>query len=169
MTTISKLYNYDIKTVKTYLFSLLFIAGNLLLPQIAHLIPNGGLIFLPIYFFTLIAAYKFGPTVGLLTAVFSPLLNNLLFGMPPLVVLPSILIKSIVLAIAASLLAKYFGKVSFWGLLLAVIAYQLVGTVAEWIIVRDLNTALQDFRIGFPGIIIQLIAGFGLLKLIEKR
>lgn len=169
MTTISKLYNYDIKTVKTYLFSLLFIAGNLLLPQIAHLIPNGGLIFLPIYFFTLIAAYKFGPTVGLLTAVFSPLLNNLLFGMPPLVVLPSIFIKSIILAIAASLLAKYFGKVSFWGLLLAVIAYQLVGTVAEWIIVRDLNTALQDFRIGFPGIIIQLIAGFGLLKLIEKR
>lgn len=169
MTTISRLYNYDIKTVKTYLFSLIFIAGNLLLPQIAHLIPNGGLIFLPIYFFTLIAAYKFGPTVGLLTAVFSPLLNSMLFGMPPIAVLPSILIKSIILAIAASLLAKYFGKISFWGLLLAVIAYQLVGTVAEWIIVRDLNTALQDFRIGFPGIMIQIFAGFGLLKLIEKR
>ncbi len=59
-------------SVRTYGFCLLFIAGNILLPQLCHLIPDGGKILLPIYFFTLIAGYKFGLKVGLLTAVLSP-------------------------------------------------------------------------------------------------
>lgn len=169
MATITKLYIYDLRTAKSYLYAGLFIAGNLLMPQLAHMVPNGGIILLPIYFFTLIAAYKFGLTVGLLTAVFSPLLNSLLFGMPPIALLPSILIKSIILAIAASLLAKYLGRVSFVAVLLVIVAYQLSGTAVEWIITQDLNAALQDIKIGFPGIIIQVFAGFGLLKLIEKH
>ena len=44
--------------VNTYLLGFAFVAGNLILPQICHLFPNGGLILLPIFFFTLIAAYK---------------------------------------------------------------------------------------------------------------
>lgn len=39
--------------------------------------------FLPIYFFTLVAAFRCGWKVGLLTAVLSPVVNCLLFGMPP--------------------------------------------------------------------------------------
>ncbi|MEG1999322.1 MAG: ECF transporter S component, partial [Bacteroidales bacterium] len=64
----AKLYSYSYREYKTYLFSVFFIGGNIILPQLCHLIPNGGLIFLPIYFFTLIAAYKYGITVGVLTA-----------------------------------------------------------------------------------------------------
>lgn len=169
MATTSKLYFYDLRMAKSYLLAALFIVGNLLLPQLAHMIPNGGLIFLPIYFFTLIAAYKYGMNVGLLTAVLSPLINSLFFGMPPLAFLPAIMIKSVLLAVSASLLARYFTKVSFWGILLAILAYQLIGTIAEWILVQDLSAAFQDFRIGFPGILIQIFLGFGLLKLIEKR
>ena len=90
-----KLYNLDFDQVKTYLFATLFVAGNIILPQLCHLIPNGGHIFLPIYFFTLIASYKYGMKVGLMTAVLSPIVNSLLFGMPPAAVVPSILIKSI--------------------------------------------------------------------------
>ena len=50
--------------VRTYLFAILFVAGNILLPQLCHLVPEGGKILLPIYFFTLIGAYKFGLKVG---------------------------------------------------------------------------------------------------------
>ena len=82
-TTTVKLYNLDFDQVKTYLFATLFVAGNIILPQLCHLIPNGGHIFLPIYFFTLIASYKYGMKVGLMTAVLSPIVNSLLFGMPP--------------------------------------------------------------------------------------
>ena len=68
----------------TYLLAVAFIAGNLILPQICHLIPNGGFILLPIFFFTLIAAYKYGLATGLMTAILSPTLNFALFGMPSL-------------------------------------------------------------------------------------
>ena len=64
-----KLYSMKAMEMKSYLFASIFIAGNILLPQLCHLIPNGGMILLPIYFFTLIAAYKYGFFTGLLTAV----------------------------------------------------------------------------------------------------
>ena len=63
-----RLYSLGWREMRTYMFALLFIVGNIALPQLCHLFPQGGLILLPIYFFTLIAAYKFGFRVGLLTA-----------------------------------------------------------------------------------------------------
>lgn len=112
METTVKLYSLNFRQAKTYWFTLLFVAGNLILPQLCHLIPQGGLILLPIYFFTLIAAYKFGIRVGLLTAVLSPLANSALFGMPAAAVLPEILIKSVTLAVAAAMAARYLKSVS---------------------------------------------------------
>ena len=167
-TTSAKLYSFNLSNSKTYLFSGLFIIGNLLLPQLAHLVPQGGLIFLPIYFFTLFAAYKYGIYVGLLTAILSPLLNSLLFGMPDMTILPSIIVKSVILAVAASMTAKHLGKVSFVGILFAILAYQLIGTAIEWAITQNFFIAIQDFRIGLPGMLIQLIGGFLLLKTLEK-
>ena len=168
MSTIAKLYSLSLNNTKTYLFATVFIVGNLLLPQLAHLVPQGGFIFLPIYFFTLIAAYKYGIHVGLLTAILSPIANNLLFGMPPAAVLPAIIIKSVILAIAAALAANKFGKVSLLGIILAIFAYQLIGTGLEWAITKNFFVAIQDFRIGFPGMLIQLFGGYFVLKALAK-
>ena len=66
METSAKLYSLNYSNVKTYLFALLFVAGNIALPQLCHLVPYGGPTLLPIYFFTLIAAYKYGFRIGLL-------------------------------------------------------------------------------------------------------
>ena len=71
-TTTVKLYSLDYSNVKTYWAASLFIIGNILFPKLFHLIPQGGITWLPIYFFTLIGAYKYGWKVGLLTAVLSP-------------------------------------------------------------------------------------------------
>jgi hypothetical protein len=168
MSTIAKLYSLNLLNAKTYLFAAIFIVGNLLLPQLAHLVPQGGFIFLPIYFFTLIAAYKYGIHVGLLTAILSPLANHLLFGMPPAAVLPAILVKSVILAIAAALLAKRAGKVSFLAILTAILAYQLIGTGIEWAMTQNFALAVQDFRIGVPGMLIQLAGGYFVLKALAK-
>ena len=100
-TTTLKLYTLSYSEMKTYLMAMIFAAGNILLPQLVHFVPQGGFIFLPIYFFTLIAAYKYGWKVGLLTAILSPVINHLLFGMPPLPVLPAILPKSFCLTLMA--------------------------------------------------------------------
>lgn len=168
MDTTAKLYTLSLNNTKTYLIATVFIVGNLLLPQLAHLVPQGGFIFLPIYFFTLIAAYKYGIHVGLLTAILSPLANSLIFGMPPVAVLPAIMIKSAILAVAAAMAAKHFGKVSIIGILLAIIAYQVIGTGIEWAMTQNFLVAVQDFRIGLPGMLIQLIGGYFVLKALAK-
>ncbi len=168
METTVKLYSLTYKEIKTYLFALLFVVGNIALPQICHLIPGGGLTWLPIYFFTLIAAYKYGLRVGLLTAILSPLINSVLFGMPPVALLPAILIKSTLLAGAAAYAAHRLEKISLLGIIAAVLAYQIAGTLIEWAIVKDFFTAVQDFRIGIPGMLIQIFGGYALLKAIAK-
>ena len=155
--------------VETYLYSAAFIIGNLVLPQLCHLIPNGGIILLPIFFFTLIAAYKYGLITGLMTAILSPTLNFLLFGMPPAAMLPIILAKSILLAVAAAMIAQRTGKLSIITLVLVVLAYQLPGMLIEGITRNSLFIATQDVRLGLPGILLQIIGGFFLLKWLDKH
>ena len=160
-----KIYNYGLNELKTYLFVFLFVAGNIILPQLCHLIPDGGKMFLPIYFFTLMASYKYGVKVGLMTAVLSPVINSLFFGMPALALLPAILTKSVVLALAASFVANKTQKVSIVNLLIVVLAYQCVGTLAEWAMTSAFYVAIQDFRLGNPGMLMQLFGTYFLLKL----
>lgn len=160
-----KIYNYGLNELKTYLFVFLFVAGNIILPQLCHLIPDGGKMFLPIYFFTLMASYKYGVKVGLMTAVLSPVINSLFFGMPALALLPAILTKSVVLALAASFVANKTQKVSIVNLLIVILAYQCVGTLAEWAMTSSFYVAIQDFRLGIPGMVLQLFGTYFLLKL----
>ena len=160
-----KIYNYGLNELKTYLFVLLFVAGNIILPQLCHLIPDGGKMFLPIYFFTLVASYKYGVKVGLMTAVLSPIINSSLFGMPAFALLPAILTKSVVLALAASFVANKTHKISIVNLLIVVLTYQFVGTLAEWAMTSSFYVAIQDFRLGIPGMLLQLFGTYFLLKL----
>ena len=137
-TTSIKLYSLNYNDTKTYLATLLFVVGNMALPQLFHLIPQGGITWLPIYFFTLIGAYKYGWKVGLLTA----------------------LLKSTLLAIAAGYAAHRYKRISIPILLLVVLSYQVVGTLGEWILVNDFFSAVQDFRIGLPGMALQIFGGY---------
>ena len=50
METVAKLQSLSFTQGRTYAFAALFAAGNIALPQLVHLIPGGGLIWLPIYF-----------------------------------------------------------------------------------------------------------------------
>lgn len=153
---------------RTYMMAALFVVGNIVLPQLCHLVPQGGLVWLPIYFFTLVAAYKFGLTAGLLTAIASPLVNSLLFGMPAAAVLPVILTKSVLLALAAAFIASRVRRVAFWAVALAVVAYQGIGMLAEWGMTGSLTAAFQDVRLGWPGILMQVFGGFAVMKIFKK-
>ena len=165
----TKLYSLSYKESRTFLFAALFIVGNVALPQLCHLMPNGGLIWLPIYFFTLIGAYKYGWQVGLLTAVASPLVNHWLFGMPPTDVLLPILIKSTLLALAASYVAARFKKVTLLLLVGVVLAYQVVGSLIESAITGSLATGFQDFSIGLPGMALQVLGGYLFIKYVLHK
>lgn len=165
----TKLYNYSYTEAKTYGAAALFVVGNLVLPQLFHLVPNGGLTWLPIYVFTLVGAYKYGWRVGLLTAVLSPIVNSLLFGMPPAAALPAIITKSVLLATAAGYASYRFKKVSILLLVGVVLSYQVVGTLLEWAYVGSFYAAVQDFRIGVPGMLLQVIGGYAVVKYLLRK
>ena len=164
-----KLYSLGWQEMRTYLFALLFIVGNIALPQLCHLIPQGGLILLPIYFFTLIAAYKFGFRVGLLTAILSPLVNSALFGMPPAAALPIIMIKGVLLAGAAAWMASKSKGASLLALIGVVLAYQLFGGLIEWAMTGSLASALQDWKLGWPGMLLQAVGGWLVLNYLWRK
>lgn len=168
-TTSLKLYSLNYGQIKTYQVAGLFLAGNIVLPQLAHLLPQGGITWLPIYFFTLVGAYKYGWKAGLLTALLSPLVNSVLFGMPAAAALPVILVKSVLLALAAGYAASRFGKATLWMLAAVVLGYQIAGSLFEWGYTDSLAAAVQDFRIGLPGMLLQLFGGwFVINRLIRK-
>lgn len=169
METTVKLYSLNYNRVRTYLAASLFISGNIALPQLFHLIPQGGMTWLPIYFFTLIGAYKYGWKVGLLTAIVSPLLNSLLFGMPMPAVLPAILLKSVLLALAAGFTAKHWQRVSIPLLLLVVLSYQVAGTLGEWVMSGSFFAASQDFRMGIPGMLVQVFGGYLFIRYLIRK
>ena len=164
-----KLYSLNYNEAKTYITAALFILGNIALPQICHLVPQGGMILLPIYFFTLIGAYKYGWKVGLLTAVLSPVMNHLLFGMPAMAVLAPILVKSTILALAASYIASHSKKVSIALMAGVVLAYQVAGGLFEWAFTGSFAAAVQDFRLGVPGMLLQIVGGYLFIKYLLKK
>ena len=163
------LYSFGWREMRTYLFATLFIVGNIVLPQLCHLIPKGGLILLPIYFFTLIAAYKYGLRVGLLTAVLSPLINSALFGMPPAASLPIIMIKGVLLGGAAAWAANRSKGASLLALIAVVLGYQFVGGIIEWAMTGSLASALQDWKLGWPGMALQAIGGWLVLNHLLRK
>lgn len=169
METTVKLYTLDYSNARTYLAASLFVLGNITLPQLFHLLPQGGITWLPIYFFTLIGAYKYGWKVGLLTAIFSPAINSWIFGMPAIDMLPAILLKSTLLAVTAGIAARHFQRISLGILFSVVMTYQIIGTLGEWAMVGNFLTAVQDFRIGLPGMLLQVAGGYLFINYLIRK
>ncbi|MDY4411083.1 MAG: ECF transporter S component [Prevotella sp.] len=157
-------YNLRFDQLRTWRLAALFTIGNILLPQLCHLIPQGGFIFLPIYFFTLIGAYKYGWRVGLLIALASPLVNHALFGMPAAAVLPVLLAKSVTLTFVAAFVAHRFQRATLPLLFAVVVAYQLIGGGIEALLTGNLAAPLQDWQLGWPGLLLQVVAGWWIIN-----
>jgi hypothetical protein len=138
---------------RTYLFATLFTAGNIALPQLCHLVPQGGLLFQPIYLFTLIAACRLGWRVALLTALVSPLLNTLWFSMPSVAMLPVVLLKSVVLALGVSWAMMSKVRKPLLVAVLVIIGAQLLGAVAEWALLSSATT----LWLCLPGVVLQVV------------
>lgn len=159
---------YGLNELRMYVFAMLFAFGNIALPYVAHQFQLSGRIFLPIYLFILIGAYKYGWKVGVIAVVVSVFMNNLLTGMPSASMVPIILVKGILLAVFAFLVAKKTSRLSILHLLAVVLAYQIVGTVFEFILTGNLLVALTDITLGYPGLLLQVFLGYLVLRLFGK-
>lgn len=154
----------SLKETRFFILTLAFTVGNIILPALCHLIPSGGKMLLPIFFFTLIGAYKFGPTVGLATALLSPLANNLLTGMPQSGNLSIVVVKGMLLAVAAAWIANRFRTVTLPLLAILIIGYVSAGAVIEAVISGSLSIAFNSLFMSIPGMVLQLFGGFFILR-----
>jgi hypothetical protein len=154
--------------LKFYWITAIFAVANVALPALLHLFPMGGMMFLPIYFFTLVAGYKFGWKVGATTAIASALVSFSLTGMPPLPVLPFVIFKGFLLGLSAGVVAK----ISRWPLLLnlvmVVFLYQLGGSIFEWFVLQDMKRVLSDITIGYIGLALQVFGGAVVISALDS-
>jgi len=167
METTVRLYAFNYDEAKTYLWALVFVACNLVLPQVFHLIPQGGVMFSPLSLVILAGAYKFGWKTGLLAAVLSPLVNHLLTGLPAMEVLAVMTLKLAVLAVVAGLVAQRFRSVSLPLLLGVVLASKLLGCLGELALTGGIASTIADFTIGWPGLLLQIVGAWFILKRIR--
>lgn len=162
-----RLYAFNYDEAKTYLWALVFVVCNLVLPQLFHLIPQGGVIFSPLSLVILAGAYKFGWKTGLLAALASPLVNHAITGMPAWDVLPVMSLKLVALAILAGLAAQRFKAVSLPVLIGVVLASEAIGALGELIISGGIAATIADFTIGWPGLLLQVFGTWIILKYIR--
>ncbi len=154
------LYTFDYSEVKTYMWAAVFVVCNLVLPQVFHLIPQGGIIFAPLSLVILAGAYKLGWKTGLLAALLSPLVNHLLTGMPATEVMPVMTLKLAALAIVAGLVAQRFQTVNLPLLIAVVLVSEAVGCLGELAITGGMAATIADFTIGWPGLFLQVIGAW---------
>ena len=110
-----------------------------------------------------------GWRAGLLTALASPVANALLFGMPAAAALPAIVLKSVLLAGAAGYAAARFRRALLALLAAVVLFYQAAGTLGEWALTGSFHAAVQDFRIGLPGMLLQIFGGWAFINFIIRK
>ena len=162
-----KLYAFNYDEAKTYLWATVFVACNLVLPQVFHLIPQGGVIFSPLSLVILAGAYKFGWKTGLLAALLSPLVNHLLTGMPAMTTLPVMTLKLAVLAIVAGLTAQHFKTVSLPLIIGVVLVSMAIGCLGELLLTGGIAATIADFTIGWPGLLLQVFGAWLILNYVK--
>ena len=149
------------------MWAAVFVACNLVLPQLFHLIPQGGVIFSPLSLVILAGAYKFGWKTGLLAALASPLVNHAITGMPACEVMPVMTLKLAVLALVAGLAAQRFKTVSLSLLIGVILVSKAIGCLGEFILTGGIAATIADFTIGWPGLLLQVFGAWLILKYVK--
>ncbi len=169
MQATTRLYTLNYDEAKTYLWTIIFVACNLLLPQVFHLVPQGGIIFSPLSLVILVGAYKFGWKTGVLAALLSPAVNHLVTGMPSMSVLPVMTMKLAVLALVAGLTAQHFKSATLPLLIGVVLVTKVLEALGEFIMTGGIAATIADFTIGWPGLPLQVVGGYLIINYLLKK
>ena len=167
METNARLYTLDYSQARTYLMAAIFLGCNIVLPQLFHLIPQGGIIFAPLSLVILAGSYKFGWKTGLMAALASPLVNHAVTGLPAWDVMPVMTLKLAVLALVAGLAAQRFKTVSLSLLIGVILVSKAIGCLGEFILTGGIAATIADFTIGWPGLLLQVFGAWLILKYVK--
>lgn len=75
----------------------------------------------------------------------------------------------LLVALASGFASARYRKATLLLLALVVLCYQTVGTLGEWVMTGSLLAAAQDFRIGIPGMLLQVFGGWVFINRIIRR
>lgn len=139
----------------TYLRASIFVILSVLTPVVMHQFSVSGIAFLPILFFTFFAAIRYGWAVGLLSAIASPLVSNMLTGMPPGLILYVVLAQCVVISLLTGAFVRNKFKISFLQILAIIIAYQATAIIIESSFI-GFSSAWSGLVTTTPGMLIQL-------------
>ena len=155
------------KNTRNIVLTAMFVALGVALPQAFHAVPNAGSIFLPMHIPVLLAGFSVGPVFGLCAGILTPLLSHLMFGMPPVPVLPSMLFELAIYGLVSGLLTRkvHVGNklVKIYCVLIGAMICGRVGYgLLNALVLRAGSYSLQAwlsaaFVTALPGIIIQLV------------
>ena len=84
-------------------------------------------------------------------------------------ILPFVIIKGLLLVLAADLLLNKTEKIKFIDLVSAVVIYQILGALISYLFSRNISMSLADIIHGYPGILLQIVGGYMLLKFYERK
>jgi len=155
----------EFRDARLYIFSAAFISLDVLVPWLTHHFGGvqAGSIFLPMFFFVLLAGLSGGWRTGLLVGLCTPLISFAVSGMPLLPVLPQITIGCVFYGLIAGLLRGKFHLRIIWALIGAMIVGWLarLGFIAAVFLlyggeVSPLAYMWTVVLQGLPGIAIQL-------------
>jgi len=154
---------YRTKTVNLVIAGLLLAIG-IIIPSIFHLTSLPGIIFLPMHIPVLLGGFLLPPYLALMLGAVTPLLNNLVTGMPLL--FPNAIIMAFELATYGLIASVLYRKLN-WNLIISLIFAMLMGRIfaglAAFLLVLLFAAQLDPFIFvktatitGLPGIGIQL-------------
>ncbi|MDR2936793.1 MAG: ECF transporter S component [Rikenellaceae bacterium] len=153
---------------KTGLLAAVFVAANVALPQLFHVVNMGSAVFIPILFFTLLAGVRYGMVCGLATAILSPLVSAAITGMPAAPMLWILMVKGGAMALAAAWLIGRAGTIRIWQVALVALVAQAVGMISQSLFFGGFAVAVNVVWTSVPGIALQIVAVWAICKLSRK-
>ncbi len=173
--------------IRSYVFTVVFISLAVLTPWVFHQFYLAGPTFLPMHIFILVAGLLFGWRAGLIVGLSTPLVSHAISGMPVLVILPQIVVELSAYGLAAGILREKSNLRVIWSLIGAMIAGRLALLLTVSIIylageiysplsiytgaggeANTLTVVWSVIKLGWPGIIIQVVSIPLIMKLLER-
>jgi len=149
------------RDMRFYLFLTLFVTLSVAVPWFCHMIhPLAGPLFLPLFFFILLAGDLFGWRMGLLVGMATPLISFVVSGMPPSVMMPRILTEAAVMGVTVGCLSERMPSWRYVAVPVAIMAGHLgaamVVSLMAGAIAHGFTALWRAACIGWPGLLIQV-------------
>lgn len=163
-------------TSRTVVYTGLFLALGILLPQLFHFlpVPDVGKVLLPMHIPAILAGYLLGSRSGMIVGFLSPVISCMLFQMPPVLTMPIMAAEIMCYGAVAGLAGKKI-KSTYLGLIIVMICGRIASGLMYVIMINlfgisglNMQMFFLSISAGVPGMILQLVLIPPMVRLLRK-